>query len=69
MHTLTLKVQDSVLDKVLYFLKNLPKQEVIIVSDQIEKENDVDLIGNLVNNPIHIGKEINFLSRDDANER
>jgi len=31
MHTLKLKIEDSVFDKVIYFLKNLPKNEVEII--------------------------------------
>jgi len=33
MHTIKLQVEDSVLDKVIYFLKHLPKDEVKIVED------------------------------------
>ena len=33
MHSIRLDVQDSVLDKVLYFLQNLPKNEVKIIGD------------------------------------
>ena len=33
MHTLKLKIEDSVFDKVIYFLKNLPKDEVEIVEE------------------------------------
>jgi len=33
MHSIRLNVQDNVLDKVLYFLKHLPKNEVTIVED------------------------------------
>ena len=40
MHTLTLKVQDSVVDKIIYFLSNLPKYEVEIVEDKIINEKD-----------------------------
>ena len=31
MHTITLNIQDSVFDKVIYFLNNLPSNEVEIV--------------------------------------
>lgn len=34
MHSIRLDVQDSVLDKVLYFLQNLPQSEVRIVEDK-----------------------------------
>ena len=50
MHTLKLKIEDSVFDKVIYFLKNLPKDEVEIVEDvahvnwsYLEKEIDKGL--------------------------
>jgi hypothetical protein len=50
MHTLKLKIEDSVFDKVIYFLKNLPKDEVEIVEDvahddwsSLEKEIDEGL--------------------------
>ena len=36
MHTLTLRIQDNVLDKIIYFLNNLPKNEVEIIEDKIE---------------------------------
>ena len=39
MKTIVLKVNDSVMDKVLYFLKNLPKGDV-----QIELKDDFDYI-------------------------
>ena len=35
MHSIRVNIQDSVLDKVLYFLQNLPKNEVYIVEDNI----------------------------------
>ena len=34
MHTIKLNIQDSVFDKVIYFLQNLPKNEVEIVEDK-----------------------------------
>ena len=51
MHTIKLHIEDKVFDKVIYFLKNLPKNEVEIVEDivvedwshlelEIEKERD-----------------------------
>ena len=38
MHSIKLEINDSVFDKVLYFLQNLPKDEVRIV------ENSDDLV-------------------------
>lgn len=75
MHTITLKVQDHVLDKVVYFLNNLPIKDVQIVSDEsediIDKEsikND-DFISKLMENPVHLDKNIRFLSREKIHER
>lgn len=70
MHRLTLDVQDNVVDKIFYFLKNLPLKEVKIVSDEIvSKEKGEDFISFLVNKPLHIDKNIEFLTREEANER
>ena len=33
MHTVKLKIEDSVFDKVIYFLKNLPQNEVEIIEN------------------------------------
>ncbi len=33
MHTLKLSIKDSVFDKIIYFLNNLPKDEVRIIED------------------------------------
>ena len=38
MHTIKLHIKDSVFDKVTYFLKNLPKNEVEIVEDSISED-------------------------------
>jgi hypothetical protein len=37
MHTIKLHIQDKVFDKVIYFLKNLPKNEVLIEEDNIKE--------------------------------
>ncbi len=39
MHTIKLKVQDNVFDKIIYFLQNLPKDEVEIVENSLIKED------------------------------
>jgi hypothetical protein len=39
MHTLKLNIEDSVFDKVIYFLQNLPKDEVKIVESKIVKDD------------------------------
>ena len=43
MHSIRLNIQDSVLDKVLYFLQNLPKNEVMIIEDIVTNtQNMID---------------------------
>ncbi len=47
MHSLRLNIEDSVFDKVIYFLQNLPKNDVEIVENKIIenviiKNNDWD---------------------------
>ncbi|NLO16614.1 MAG: hypothetical protein GX118_00240 [Arcobacter butzleri] len=37
MHTIKLSIQDKVFDKVMYFLSNLPKDEVVIEEYKIKK--------------------------------
>ena len=38
MHAIKLNIQDNVFDKVIYFLQNLPKNEVEIVEDRISDD-------------------------------
>ena len=38
MHTIKLQVHDSVFDKVIYFLQNLPSNEVEIVEDTVVED-------------------------------
>ena len=48
MHSVKLEIKDNVFDKVIYFLKNLPKNEVTIVEDiQIHTNNDKDAKSDL----------------------
>ena len=70
MYRLILNVNDNVLDKVFYFLNNLPKQDVkIVVNEIIEQEQDLDFISNLTNKPIVVNKSTTFLSRNESHER
>ena len=39
MHTIKLNIQDSVFDKVIYFLNNLPSDEVEIIEEKICAED------------------------------
>ena len=56
MHTIKLHIEDKVFDKIMYFLKNLPKNEVRIVENSViddfsclEQESDVGLNSGLSN--------------------
>ena len=70
MHRLILNVNDDVLDKVFYFLNNLPKQDVkIIANETIDKDQDLDFIAALTNKPIIVNNSIEFLTRNESNER
>lgn len=71
MHTLTLKVQDSVFDKVLTFLGQLPKRDVEIIRDEVDKDcnKSDDFIAYLANYPVKLENETEFLSRDEAHAR
>ncbi len=70
MHTLTIKVNDRVFDKVVYFLNNLPKHDIEIISNKSEhKKEGEDFISFLANNPIKVEKDITFLTREEAHER
>jgi len=42
MHTLKLNIKDSVLEKVLYFLQNLPKDDVKIVENKVIENSNID---------------------------
>jgi len=66
-HTLKLKVQDSVFDKIMYFLQNLPKNEVEIIEDKVTSKKEPDFIEYLLANPVSLKTE--FLSRNEANAR
>ena len=43
MHTIKLHIEDKVFDKVIYFLKNLPKNEVQIEEDNIKEYSLAEL--------------------------
>lgn len=67
MHTIKLKVQDSVLDKIMYFLQKLPKNEVEIIENKRIFQKEEDFISHFSANPIMVNGD--FLTRDAANER
>jgi hypothetical protein len=67
MHTLKLKVQDSVFDKIMYFLQNLPKNEVEVIEEKATSKAGTDFIAFLSSNPVAINGD--FLAREEANAR
>jgi len=67
MHTLKLKVQDSVFDKIMYFLQNLPKNEVEVIEEKTVSKVETDFITFLSSNPVTING--NFLTREEASAR
>ncbi len=70
MHTLTIKVHERVLDKIVYFLDNLPKQDIEIISNQVEDvDKREDFISFLAHNPIKVEPDLKFFSREEVHER
>jgi hypothetical protein len=43
MHTIKLHIEDKVFDKVIYFLQNLPKDEVSIVKENTKDSSEDDI--------------------------
>lgn len=70
MHTITIKVHDKVLDKVLSFLSNFPEHNIEIVSEKERAEKKKrDFITFLVNHPVEMEKDVSFLTREEAHAR
>ncbi len=67
MHTLRLNVQDSVFDKIMYFLKNLPRSEVEVIEEKICSKGKEDFIEYFSSNPVNLDGA--FLTRTEANAR
>ena len=70
MHRIILNVNDTVLDKEIYFLNNLPKNDVkIIKNETFYEENHNDFIASIVKEPVHLDKNITFLTREESHDR
>lgn len=70
MHTLTIKIQDNVVDKVIYFLSHLPKNEVEIIEDKIEpKSSQKESQIAKVFSSVQIDMSNFKFDREEANER
>lgn len=66
-HTLKLKIQDSVFDKIMYFLQNLPKNEVEVIEESTISKVETDFIVFLSSNPVSINGD--FLTREESSAR
>ena len=66
MHSIRLDIQDSVFDKVIYFLNNLPKNEVKIITEDIHSPIKTKL--NKLNSISIETKDFKF-NREEANAR
>lgn len=67
MHTLKLKVHDNVFDKIMYFLQNIPKNEVEVIEEKVLPNEQQDFIEFLSLNPVKV--DASFLTRTEANAR
>lgn len=66
MHTIKIDVSDTLYEKVMNFLKQLPKNEVKM---EEVSETSSDFIEHLTKNPVKLSKNVTFLARDEAHER
>ena len=64
MHTLKLKIEDNVFNKVIYFLKNLPKNEVEIIEDIVHDDWSYleDEIGKGLNSGVSKKSHVTIIS-------
>jgi hypothetical protein len=65
MHSIRLNIEDSVFDKVIYFLKNLPINEVKIIDDVVDIKKEPAYKPSSIE--LHT-KGFKF-NREEANER
>ena len=66
MHTVRLQIEDSVFDKVIYFLKNLPQNEVKIITEDVH--SSIKTKPNKLNSISIETKDFKF-NREEANAR
>lgn len=63
MHTITLNVKDSIYDKIIYFLKHLPKNEIEITQNKKVQKRDRAF------NSISLNTKGFKFNREEANAR
>ena len=71
MQTLTIKVDDDYLDKIISLLKKIPKNKIKIVQDKVEKNSDAFglLKNSIIENPVKWQQKIRTENdRDIYNE-
>jgi hypothetical protein len=71
MHLVRLNIEDSVFDKVIYFLQNLPQNEVQIIEERVIDENKTQCSDDFEtrvfsNHSANLVKEWHDSSEDDV---
>jgi len=66
MHTFKLEVEDTIVDKVMMYLQQLPKDKVRVKEEQSKSD---DFIEYLTTHPIQFQSNNEFLSRSESNAR
>jgi hypothetical protein len=70
MKSYTLEFQnESLVDQVMNFFKQLPQNEVFIKENKQPYSVDNDFISYLTSNPAEVSHNDSFLTREDANAR
>ena len=70
MKSYTLEFQnESLIDQVMKFFKQLPQNEVFIKENKQPYSVGDDFISELTSNPVEISHNESFLTREDANAR
>jgi len=70
MKSYTLEFQnESLINQVMNFFKQLPQNEVYIKENKQPYSIDGDFISYLTSNPVEISHNDSFLTREDANAR
>jgi hypothetical protein len=66
MHTIKIDVSDTLYEKVMTYLKQLPQNSIKLHE---EKKVSSDFIEELVKHPIQLSHNTKFLTRDEIHER
>ncbi|MBN2768041.1 MAG: hypothetical protein JXQ68_02980 [Campylobacterales bacterium] len=66
MHTIKIDVSDTLYEKVMTFLKQLPQNSIKLHE---EKKISSDFIEELVKHPIKLSRDTKFLTKDEIHTR